>query len=300
MYPKILHTIVRDFYFRNKHNNYSIRYIATIFNISKSTVGRWIKNNYKSKKSKKKIDFTLQIIKNILIDYPFITLRNIQSILLNKYKYKSSLSEISRKIRLLGFSYKKVSKKFYGKNIKDLLLIQKKFKKTLSRIPNKNIICIDESCFMSNDSKRYGWSLIGSRLYNFSKSNPTKYNLLMAITQNGILDYEIYDQNINGEIFFNFIKNKILPRAENKFILMDNIGFHKSKKLLQLIKDNNSKPLFIPPYSPQFNSIEYVFNILKTKYRQLNNHSKSLDVIAKILNDENSNFKKIYKHVKNI
>ncbi len=86
--------------------------------------------------------------------------------------------------------------------------------------------------------------------------------------------------NISKSTIGRWIKNSYVP---HKSILMDNIRFHKTKELVQVVLLNKSKLLFIPPYSPQFNSIEYVFNIIKTKFRQLNNNTDCLKLINNIL-----------------
>jgi transposase len=123
----------------------------------------------------------------------------------------------------------------------------------------------------------------------------------MAITNKGILAYEIHDTNVDKHIFLSFMQNKVLPYSNNKKIIMDNIRFHKTKLLLQTLKDNNTDPFFIPPYSPQFNSIEYVFNIMKTKYRHLNNGKNSKQLIIDIINSlKNTSFNNIFKHIRKI
>lgn len=82
---------------------------------------------------------------------------------------------------------------------------------------------------------------------------------------------------------------------------MDNIAFHKNGNLIDKIQSNNTKILFIPPYSPEFNSIEYVFSSIKTKFRSFVIFPKNEEHIADAINFyKNSNFNEIYKHVKNI
>lgn len=297
MYSKVLRKIIRDFYYKN---NFTIRQMSSMFNISKSTIGRWIKNNYYERKIKYKKDIFLPFIKKLLEDNPFLRLIDIKKSILKKYNKKISLTQISKYIRLIGFTYKKISKKFHGGKLEMLREKQKEFRTRIKGIPNNKIICIDESGFMSNDSLRYGRSLRGKRIYDYSKSNPIKHNLLMAITPKGILAYEIHKDNINKDSFLSFIQNKILPYAKNKHILMDNIVFHRTCLLLKSMSDNKTKPLFIPPYSPQFNSIEYVFSIIKTKYRRkLNATINSKILISSIIDEmKNTNFNNIYNHVK--
>ena len=49
---------------------------------------------------------------------------------------------------------------------------------------------------------------------------------------------------------------------------MDNLGSHKSKVVRQLIRAAGARLLFLPPCSPDLNSIEQVFAKLKTLLRK--------------------------------
>ena len=49
---------------------------------------------------------------------------------------------------------------------------------------------------------------------------------------------------------------------------MDNVSFHKSKRIKELVESTSNKLLFIPPYSPDFNPIEEVFSEMKAYIRR--------------------------------
>jgi transposase len=44
---------------------------------------------------------------------------------------------------------------------------------------------------------------------------------------------------------------------------MDNIRFHKNKKIKELLKQKNIVPIYIVPYFPQLNPTEEFFNTVK-------------------------------------
>ena len=303
MYPKTLRKIVRDFYIRNKM---SIRCISKIFQISKSTISRWILNKNKETEKNNKYNYEEICLKiNLMIEKDcYIKLLDIHKKMKEEYNINISKTAIHNCIKKNKISYKRVCKKFYGKNKDELKVKQEEFRKKIKKISNKNIICIDESGFMTNECPIYGYSKKGKKIISYEKSNPIKYSLLMAITNKGILEYEIHKENINGEKYFLFIRNKILPYAKNKYILADNIGFHKSKKVIEEMKENKSKALFIPPYSPEFNSIENVFSIIKSKFRYAlsgsnNKKDESVKILKTIIEEmKNTNFENIYKNVK--
>jgi putative transposase len=51
-------------------------------------------------------------------------------------------------------------------------------------------------------------------------------------------------------------------------VVMDNLGSHKSKAVRRAIRKAGAHLLFLPPYSPDLNSIEQVFAKLKTTSRR--------------------------------
>ncbi len=50
--------------------------------------------------------------------------------------------------------------------------------------------------------------------------------------------------------------------------MMDNLGRHKSPAVRKAIRDAGAKLLFLPPYSPDLNSIEQACAKLKTLLRK--------------------------------
>lgn len=299
-YPYILRAIVRDFYFKN---SLSIRKVATIFHISKSTIHRWIHNSsllLKYKKRTSKLTPILNYITSFVNDNPFTTLALLSNSIKNKFNIDISISSLSKYLRHIGFSFKKALRKVCS-NKDTLSKLRSKFIKKIKHISYSNIISIDETYFYSNESPLYGWSLKNSTLSTTTKNNPTKFSVIMAITKNGILDFEIHKTNINSSLFNSFIITKVLPFTKNKFLLMDNVSFHKNKILVDKVHCNNTKFLYIPPYSPEFNPIEFVFSSIKTKYRSILQFPKKIDTIESLLHSyKNTNFSNIYKHIKKI
>ena len=56
---------------------------------------------------------------------------------------------------------------------------------------------------------------------------------------------------------------------------MDNCATHRSQELKELCAENKIELLFLPPYSPDFNSIEKSFHALKQWMQQHQNLASS-------------------------
>lgn len=289
MYSKDLKKRAIDMY--NKFKNY--RLVEKLLNIGKSTIHRWVNNIY-FKKPTKDITNIIKYIKSLLHSNNYLTIKQVKDNVNEKFKCVYSKSFIYNIItNKLNYSYKKVSKKIYSKNINNLIKLQKKFKKSIKNY--NNIIAIDETYMYSNNSPNYGWAIRGKPLIKFIKSNPVKYSIIMAISNNKIIDYKLSSKNIETNSFYAFM-TKLNDIFKNKIFLMDNVRFHKSKRIIDLFKNSNNRLLFIPPYSPQLNPIEEVFSHIKRSLNRTSTESiiksfkKSIRLIKK------QHLENYYKH----
>ncbi len=261
MYEPILRTVAKNIDSRFK---YPIRKIADLLNVSKSTIHRWLSNNtIKAPRIKQFYPFN-KIIQKYVSENPHCRLKDIQHYLLSTHNKQLSLSSICKYLRLLRISYKKISFQNYT-NWDKLQLARIQFQEQLKTINKHNLISLDESYFYKQLNRTYGYSKIGEKCIVPKRANLKKYSLMLAISSEKCLCYDISMTSYNRVSFYNFLKNKLLPLCKNKTLLMDNVPFHKCKEILKLIKDSGNKVLFIPPYSPEFNPIEIVFRILKSK-----------------------------------
>jgi transposase len=71
---------------------------------------------------------------------------------------------------------------------------------------------------------------------------------------------------------------------------MDNVAFHHSKIIKELIHKKGWEYLYTPPYSPVFNPIEGVFSIVKRHY------SKCMDIVSSFNIVTNTHIKAFFKH----
>ena len=295
----------RVIYYKN-NTDLSIRQIATLLLISKSTVHRWI-NNISNKKSTEtyieKNKNILSFLKNSLNKNPFQTLEILQNKIKNKFKIDKSRQTISNYLKIIGFKYKRTHRKVYSTTLKQHFLNKKVFKKQIKNINKEDIICIDESCIDGNLYKKYGWCKFDKKLVSYIKRSkiPIKYSLIMAINSKGIIGYKLYKKKgINTELFKNFIEN-IVDNLEGKHLLMDNVKFHKSKVILEIIKESKNEVLFIPPYSPEFNPIEEVFSEMKSFIRNnininFNNFDKKIKTLLDKFIKKKIDLKNYYNH----
>jgi transposase len=275
----------------------SYRKAAELLNIGKSTIQRWVIDK-QNVKYNNELDMCLiiQFIKKIINDNCFITLRIIRKKIFNEFNCHLSLSLILTIIKKkLLYSYKRITKKQYSKSIEDLNNLKHKFLNKIKRISKNDIICVDETYLYSNYVNNYGWGKKSQKLVIYNKSNPIKYSIVMAITNQEIIYNKIYKQNITSNSFIKLIKY-INKNYSNKYILLDNVSFHKTRLIRTIMKKSTNKLLYIPPYSPEFNPIEEVFSQLKRNIVKFNNKNILERLKKSALMITKNNLKNFYKN----
>ena len=129
-----------------------------------------------------------------------------------------------------------------------------------------NVYWLDECHFnLRSGNRRYGYATRGDRAVQAQPfQRGIKYSVVGAIGFQHRMAAAIYVNAINAIRLEEFLDNELIPHIEEgSTLIMDNVAFHRSPMIRELIEDNNLHVIFLPPYCPQYNPIEYVFNKLK-------------------------------------
>lgn len=299
----------------------SSRMTATIFDLSKSTICRlynkykdYIKNNITCKAFKlvyfeknpierpSKVGHILSFLKRSLVQNPFQTLLKLNIKVMNKFNILLSTQTISNYLKIINFTKKKATMKIYNGDLNILTEKRKQFNIDIKKINHKDIIAIDETYINSNIYYKHGYTNKKRLVCNIdAKLVPKKQSILMAISNSTIIKCECFKKNITSTIYAQF-----LSTLHDKYILMDNVSFHKSKIVNEILAKNNCTPLFIPPYTPENNPIEEFFSTYKSYIRRnitLNNLIDVTGITNKftkyIVKDNPTIFGKLYNRALN-
>ncbi|RFU72915.1 transposase [Trichoderma arundinaceum] len=95
----------------------------------------------------------------------------------------------------------------------------------------------------------------------------TRFSILPAYTQDGIIYFGIFEGSTDGEKFEEFLE-RLLPYCgkwpePRSVLIIDNASIHHSERVQQLCEDAGVVLLYLPPYSPDLNPIEEFFGELK-------------------------------------
>jgi transposase len=259
----------------------SFRKAAKISGISKSTIQRWHVTFYKLMTQRSRYQVKKRRCKRRR-KYPLLV-QEIKDLFANRKAPCFTLKEISKQIVGPSISWihqclkhSRISRrqfKFLSKVSSCQEKIDEKariFKERMDHLLDHEIVCIDETGFCNIGNTMYGYFTKGKEPLSISFRKREKQSVLMGIhPQIGVVNYTSQTKPYNTESFYNFLNDKLIPSLpkNTKAILMDNVSFHRSKRVLELLESHSLTPLFIPPYSPRCNPIEEVFSSLKRFFR---------------------------------
>jgi transposase len=90
-----------------------------------------------------------------------------------------------------------------------------------------------------------------------------------GLHRDGLAAPMLLDGPMDGEAFLAYVKKVLVPElAPGDIVVMDNLPAHKVSGVEQAIKAVGARLLYLPLYSPDFNSIEQAFAKLKALLRK--------------------------------
>ena len=123
---------------------------------------------------------------------------------------------------------------------------------------------LDECHFAEKVLPRYGYSMVGKRRPCRQRNGSWKAkSLVFGIATDGSKYGEVLHGAVTRQAFGQFINN--LPYPPGTVILLDNCSIHK--KLESVFAGKGYIPLFLSPYSPQFQPVELAFSKVKGSFR---------------------------------
>lgn len=208
----------------------------------------------------------------LMVDCTF-TLNELGIILVLQHHIHVHKSTIGRALARIGYTHKRVTN--IPRQCCDLTVAY--FFNWIHahgiRIPQ--LFFLDESGFDARLVNRdWGWSPRGERAITRNKTTRgIRYTLIATATAQGLFDYVIIDGTTKAATFFVYVVAVLYHRLPpNAILVLDNATVHRSNMFRIVLLFLGIDILYLPPYAPHLNLVEYVFALLKSymaKYRAL-------------------------------
>jgi transposase len=251
------------------HFQKSLRRVSKIYNVSKSSLQRWVKQNPKYRKPRTRQQIRQDIttcIKRCIQENPFTTMRAMAHSVAVECGLIRSGRTMGRYMKCVGFTRKVASRRINYTH--DNRLIETFCRSYIDACDDGVLVSVDEACFYMGDHPKRGWARRGERLSVMGgrSMRRSKFTLVMAVSSTGIVGYEVLEHNCKKPDFVRFIER--LDTPPGSVILLDNVRFHHSKETIHAAQTKGFVLLHTPPYSPKMNPIENVFGMIKPEYKR--------------------------------
>lgn len=120
------------------------------------------------------------------------------------------------------------------------------------------LVYLDESGFVHDMPRLYGYAPIGQRCYGTQDWKPYgRTNAIGALIGTRLITVGLFQTNIDALIFKSWLIQDLLPKLPAQcIIIMDNATFHKTADVKRIIQEAGHRLEYLPPYSPDLNPIE--------------------------------------------
>ena len=123
----------------------------------------------------------------------------------------------------------------------------------------------DETACVSLPSIIKGYAPVGKTPVMEHTAKRFKINMISSITNRGKLRFMVYDQNMDAELFIEFLTRLIKSSDRKIFLVLDNLRVHHAKIVTAWVEEHQDEIalFYLPAYSPDLNPDEYLNNDFK-------------------------------------
>jgi transposase len=185
-------------------------------------------------------------------------------------KFGVRLSEVSvgRMLRKLGLSPQKPLRRAYERDPELVEIWRKKQFPEIRRLAKKERATLyfsDEAGVRSDFHAGTTWALKGQTPIVPATGQRFGMNLISAISPRGDFRFMTVEGRMNAEKFIEFLKRLIHNAPHPVFLVVDRHPSHRAKKVLAFVRSTEGRLrlFFLPPYAPDLNPDEHVWNHLK-------------------------------------
>jgi len=213
------------------------------------------------------------VMKNPLqLRFPFAlwTREMVKELIERRYGIRLSVVSVGRLLKKLGLTCQKPIMKAFQQ---DPVMVQQwleeeypKIKK-LARQLKAEIYFEDEAGIRSDHHAGTTWGLQGTTPVVRTTGARFSVNMLSAITSKGKMRFMTYRGKMKASMFCDFLKRLIHDASTKVFLILDGHPVHRSSRVRKFVQatKGNLRLFYLPPYSPELNPDELVWNNVKGK-----------------------------------
>lgn len=203
-------------------------------------------------------------------DFGLWTRQIVADLILEHFNVDLSVSTVGNLLHRMGLSPQKPLRRAYERDDEAIREWKEEtypaIKKS-AKTAGAEIFWLDEASIRSDDRLMRTWGLKGQTPEVKTSGQRQGINVISALSNSGGFWYHVFSERFNAGVFIECLKDLIKNRKKPIYIITDGHPVHKSKAVAKYLKENEGRlKLFIlPPYAPDLNPDELVWNHLRQK-----------------------------------
>ncbi len=202
--------------------------------------------------------------------YALWTREMVRELIEKQYGIKLSVVSVGRLLKKLGLSCQKPLMRAFQQ---DPVVVQQWVEedypkiKQLARLQKAEIYFEDEAGIRSDHHFGTTWGMKGSTPIVRTTGARFSMNMISAITSKGKMKFMTYSGKMKAPVFCEFLKRLIHNVPKKIFLVLDGHPVHRSSHVKKFVQSTKGKLrlFYLPPYSPELNPDELVWNNVKSK-----------------------------------
>jgi transposase len=204
------------------------------------------------------------------LEFALWSLSIIRALIIKKYNVTLNKSTICRMMSKMGLSPQVPLYQSYKKSPNKVNYYLRKRYPAVADWAKANgaaIFFADESRVRADGHQGTTWAPIGETPVVEDSGDRFGINMISAISSTGAMYFECFEARMDSERFIAFLKSLRTDAKKPIAVIVDGGSYHKSKRVKEFIKTEGEglgiKLVILPPYSPELNPDEQVWNIAK-------------------------------------
>ena len=214
----------------------------------------------------------------------------IQDLIAVRFKVEYSPYYVAELLKNLGFSWQKA--RFVSDHLEDVVPGQEKWMqetwpeiKRLAEAKGGMILFGDEASFAQWGSLSYTWGRRGEQPTVKTSGQRKAYKVFGLIDYlSGAFFYRGHQGKFNGDSYQAFLLQVLEQTSQHLILIQDGARYHTSKAMRIFFETHKERITVyqLPPYSPEFNPIEYLWRNLKKQATHLRYFKTFADLVEKV------------------
>jgi len=201
-------------------------------------------------------------------DFGLWTRQIIADLIVERFGVDLSLSGVGNILHRLGLTPQKPLRRAYERDEKAVQeWVDNIYPAVKKHAKNKGaeIFWLDEASIRSDDPLQRTWGEKGKTPVVKTSGQRQSINAISALSNKGGFWYHVFDGKFNADKCISCLKDFQKGRSHPVILIVDGHPVHKSKKVMEYIESLEGKVelVFLPPYAPDLNPDELVWNQMK-------------------------------------